>query len=155
LDLHLTTREASRSFFEEANPLAAPVLESSVLAPGLFKCATLGAGIVVLLALRRRRSVEIGCWILLLAHIGLLCRWGQYYAVLADLDPTVQFDRWGGATAPAVGPSPRMAQEAREPSGEGELRVNGVAEGRDQACSARNEALRRGGPGTLLLDERG
>jgi hypothetical protein len=151
LDLYLTTREASQSFFEEANPIAAPVLDGSVLAPGLFKCATLGAGMVILLMLRRRRSAEIGCWILLLAHVGLLLRWGQYYAVLSEIDPTVQFDRWGGATAPAAVPSCRAAEEARNPSGEVGLR----AEAGDRVCPAQDEALRRRAPGAAMLDERG
>ena len=55
LDLLLTMREAERSCFVEANPVAAAVLDGSVVSPGLFKGVLLFAGMVTLFALRRRR----------------------------------------------------------------------------------------------------
>lgn len=119
VDLHLTMREAAQAYFVEANPVAVAVLDGSPVSPGLFKSTLLGVGIAILLALRRCRSVEIGCWLLLGAHAGMLLCWVQYFAAVSEIDPTIHFDSQGNAwTAPPPGAPPSMERETPDPSQE-------------------------------------
>jgi hypothetical protein len=90
-DLTLTLIESQRRTFVELNPLAASVLHLPAGALVAYKAGLVLAGTGILLALRRHRATEIGCWFLLVVFLLLLVRWHVYVTYIAATahDPAV------------------------------------------------------------------
>ena len=79
IDLHLTILYASTIGLAESNPLARAVMSSG--RPGdlmLWKGATVGLCIALLLWTRRSRSAEIGAWLGVGILVWLMCHWSAY-----------------------------------------------------------------------------
>lgn len=79
IDLHLTILFASTIGLAESNPLARAVMSSG--RPGdlmLWKGATVGLCIALLLWTRRSRAAEIGSWLGVAILVWLMCHWSAY-----------------------------------------------------------------------------
>jgi hypothetical protein len=78
-DLALTIWARDIGGFHEANPLAQPLVGSTV---GLviFKLSMVSLSSLILLTYRRRVLTELGCWVLLTAYTGLCFIWMQYFS---------------------------------------------------------------------------
>jgi hypothetical protein len=87
LDLHFTLTESlTRSWFVEANPVAAFVLGTSVTATVVYKATMLALGTGILWWLRRRAVAELASWLLTLTCLSLMVQWYQYYLIAPQLE---------------------------------------------------------------------
>lgn len=80
-DLFLTHSQAGHPAFAELNPLAAPLVEESLLALAVYKFGLLGGATALLLALRAYRASHWGAWFLAGTHGLLLVYWGLYWGI--------------------------------------------------------------------------
>jgi hypothetical protein len=77
-DLKFTLLAQHIGGFIEMNPLARMfVSDSGALIA--YKFALIIPATVIFLALRRRLITEVGCWLLLAAHVALAFIWREYY----------------------------------------------------------------------------
>jgi hypothetical protein len=87
LDLHFTLTESlTRSWFVEANPVAALVLGTSVTATVAYKASMLALGTGILWWLRRRAVAELASWLLTFICLSLMVHWYQYYLIAPQLE---------------------------------------------------------------------
>ena len=77
-DLVFTLLAVRVGGFEEANPIAAPLLNSAGLLVTFKILAVLFASIIIL-KFRRRLLTEIGCWGLCITYTLVSARWWIYY----------------------------------------------------------------------------
>ncbi len=84
IDLHLTIQAVFIGDFVEANPLARLFIHNP-LALCLYKAATVLPITALLLAARRRWSIEIGCYFMCLILIGLMFLWMHYITHFAAI----------------------------------------------------------------------
>ena len=77
-DLVFTLLAVRTGGFIEANPVAAPLLNSDGLLITFKILAVLFASIIIL-KFRRRLLTEIGCWVLCPTYILLSARWWIYF----------------------------------------------------------------------------
>lgn len=82
IDLALTILAVSLGGFDELNPLASPLLDSSghLIA---FKIAMVSPALFTFLLLRRHRLTEVSCWMLSLVYAYLSVRWIIFYCMAA------------------------------------------------------------------------
>ena len=87
LDLHFTLTESlSRSWFVEANPLAALALGTSLTATVVFKASMILLSTGILWFLRRRALVELASWFLAMTCLSLMVHWYHYYQIAPRID---------------------------------------------------------------------
>ena len=68
--------------FEELNPLAHRLLDTSWLLTA-FKLGAVAGGSTILLLLRRHRIAELVCWCLCVVYTVLAFMWMKYYSILS------------------------------------------------------------------------
>lgn len=78
-DLLFTVSESAFQHFSELNPLAAMFVDCPPALLAIYKLSLLTFGTVLLVALRRHRASETGCWVLLAAYVLLALRWFVYF----------------------------------------------------------------------------
>ncbi len=78
-DLGFTLGQAESFEFVELNPIAARILHQPTSVVATFKFGLVGAGTLILLALRRHAQVELACWFLLAAQVYVAVRWLAYF----------------------------------------------------------------------------
>ncbi|MGD8454104.1 MAG: DUF5658 family protein [Phycisphaerae bacterium] len=87
-DLALTRTQIEAGCFIEANRLAAMLMDSPA-GLMLYKAGLLGAGVLILLAVRRHWQAEFGAWLLLVMAVGVMFWWAYYlhYRAVCLADP--------------------------------------------------------------------
>ena len=83
-DLGFTLLESTRTNFVELNPLVAHHVRNNPTFVVAYKFTLVAAGSTILLAFRRQRVAELGCWLLLGIYVLLLIHWSGYYEYLSD-----------------------------------------------------------------------
>ncbi len=79
-DLKFTLLAQNIGGVTEMNPIARMFVSDST-ALITYKFALIIPASIIFLAMRRRLLTEVGCWLLLGAHVALAFIWQQYYAM--------------------------------------------------------------------------
>lgn len=101
-DLGFTLHESQRYHFVELNPVAASMLRDAPHLLVAYKISLVTIASAILIALRRERVCELGCWLILAVYGCVGVRWMFYYEeLLATIpDPAINVCPLTGIIAP-------------------------------------------------------